>query len=88
MANIDKIVKKMLQRPAEMPFNEIKRILEYFGFTLRTTGSGSSHLIYERENSRPITIVKNKKKVTRWYIKDIVKILTLEEWYEKRRVDE
>ncbi len=83
MANLVKIVGKMLEIPLDMRFKEVDVVLRAFGFTTKQT-SGSSHFVYRKQCCHPITVPKGNNKVKRCYIIKIIDLLNLEEWYEKR----
>ncbi|MCD6521291.1 type II toxin-antitoxin system HicA family toxin [Candidatus Calescamantes bacterium] len=80
MAKIERLVRKMLNKPAEMLFTEVEYVLNYFGF-IKNTPKGGSHFIF-RKGEEYITVPRKKKKVKRGYILRIIEMLNLEEWYE------
>ena len=79
-----KIVDKILKNPKNIAFEELSRLLEGFGFECRQPRSGSSHYIFRRAGSQPISVPKAKP-VNQAYVKQVVKLLNLEEWYEENR---
>ena len=83
MATFVKLVEKLLRRPVEASFEDIVRVLEYFGWELRNVKG--SHFIYCKEGDMPFVVVKQKNKVKRGYIRKLIKILELEEWYETQK---
>jgi len=83
MANLVKIVKKMLEIPSDMRFNKVVVILEAFGYKCGRT-SGSSHFVYRKKGCQSITVPKENNKVKKCYLKKIIFHLNLEEWYEKK----
>ena len=82
MAKLVKIVYKMLCRPADMRFSDIKKVLKSFRWHLVNTDG--SHFIYENDEQPGVTltIVVHKNKVWRYIIDRIIERLNLEEWYE------
>ncbi len=75
----------------EYSYRDIKIILENFGFR-ETTSQGGSHRVFVLENRRKgviygaeqITVPNIKgRKVKRFYVKRIIKILHLQEWYDE-----
>ncbi len=82
MANVKKLVKKMLRLPPEMRFDEVAKVLRWFGWQLDRSTSGS-HFVYGKTGFPSITIPKKHKKAKRGYIRKIIEILNLEEWYEQ-----
>ena len=37
-------------------FNEIKKVLEAYGYTMSAPGSGSSHRVFRKQGCMPITV--------------------------------
>jgi predicted RNA binding protein YcfA (HicA-like mRNA interferase family) len=81
MANLIKIVGKMLGLPSDMLFEEIKVVLRAFGYMPKA--KGSSHVVFRKQGCLPITVPKAKNKVKKCYLKRIIELLNLEEWHEK-----
>jgi predicted RNA binding protein YcfA (HicA-like mRNA interferase family) len=81
VAKIKKIVEKMLRLPPEMRFAEVNIVLEYFDWELINVDG--SHFHYEKSGYPDIVIVQHKKRVKRGYIRAIIEIQNLEEWYEQ-----
>jgi predicted RNA binding protein YcfA (HicA-like mRNA interferase family) len=77
-----KLVEKTLNNPKEVKFEELKRLLEGFGFVCSQPSGGSSHYTFRRPGSYPITVPK-KKPVNQAYVKRVIKQLNLEEWYDE-----
>jgi len=84
MANVKKIIVRMLRLPPEMRFTEVISVLKSFGWRLEKSTPGS-HFIYGKAGFPPITIPKKHKKVKRIYIRRIIARLKLEEWYERNK---
>ena len=88
-----KRVEKLLRYPPEYAFDDLKRILEEFGFHGKAP-RGGSHWIFILEDLKPgvsyetdqITVpIKRGRYVRREYLKKVAKLLNLEEWYEKNK---
>lgn len=70
MANIEKIIEKMKNRPNGIRFNEITKVLEHFGYILiRIKGS---HYHFRSTDGDVITIPHHEP-VKAVYIKDVLK---------------
>ena len=84
MASVKKIVKSFLKRPAqaEYRFSDVIKVLEYFGF--EEDNRFGSHFIYVRRELR-ITVSHHGEKVKYGYIRNIIAILELEEWFENQK---
>lgn len=84
MVKVRKLVEKMLRLPPEMRFDEVTKVLKWFGWQLDRSTPGS-HFVYLKEGFPQITVAKKHKKLKRGYIREIVEILNLEEWYEQNK---
>lgn len=85
MPDIEKLIEKCLFQPESVTnIEDVRRILEYFGYYQGK--SAGSHCIFRKSNCRSIIIPTIKgRHVKREYIKYIAKQLELEVWYEQRR---
>jgi predicted RNA binding protein YcfA (HicA-like mRNA interferase family) len=85
LASVKKIVGKFLREPSEpeFDFEEVKKVLEKFDYKL--SGGSGSHFCFRRKRSPLINIPTHKGKVKKKYVKEMVKILNLGEWYEKNK---
>lgn len=59
--------------PTELRFREVQTILYHFGYELMN--SRGSHFRFKKKNFPSITIVVHNKKVKKWYVKAMAKIL-------------
>lgn len=59
--------------PVELRFSEVQGILYTFGYAL--VNSKGSHFRFKKKGFPSITIVVHAKKVKKWYVKDMCKIL-------------
>lgn len=87
MASIRKIVEKFLRepKPAEFDFKDVRKVLEAFDYEMETKGGGS-HFRFRKKGAPPIIISSHgRRKVDKGYVRDIVKTLNLEGWYEKEK---
>jgi len=78
MSKLEKLIKKLLLRPPDMRFDDIRSILEAFGYQeMRAKGS---HHSFENEQGEVITIPKKGgHKVKKTYIEQVIKLLNLED---------
>ncbi len=74
-----KRIKKLFESPKDVEYDQIKYILQNFGYT-EHKGKGS-HCVFRKKNEYPITIPKHKP-LKRVYIREVIKMLKLEDWYE------
>jgi len=62
----------------------VKILEELFGYECRQPKGGSSHFVFRKKQSNPITVPK-KRPINVVYIKMLIRILDLEAWYEENR---
>ncbi len=74
MSKWEKLLQKLKNLSADIRFEELKRILEYYGYTLDVPRSGSSHFTFRKKGKSIITIPKHKpiKKIYIKIVKDVV----------------
>ncbi len=78
MGTNEKLIEKLLRKPNDMQFDEIKKLLENEGFkNVRTKGS---HFAFKNsETGKRIIIPTHNNIVKKCYIEEIIKILNLED---------
>ena len=59
MSKWDKLLSKILSLSKDMRFQELKRVLEYYGYQMTAPSSGSSHYTFRKPGKNPITIPKH-----------------------------
>lgn len=79
-----KLAVEILRNPKDVGFDELRRLLEGFGYECRQPRGGSSHFIFRKPGSMPISVPKDKP-VNKKYVTQVIDLLNLEEWYEKNR---
>lgn len=74
MSKWEKLLKKLISLSKDMRFNELRKILEYYGYVINVPKSGSSHYTFRKSGKNPITIPKHEpiKKVYVEMVRDIV----------------
>ena len=82
MSQIDKLIAQILCLSQDLRFNEVKKVLELYGYKMFSPHSGSSHYTFRKPNSMPITIPKNEP-IKKVYIKMVKKIIEGDENEEK-----
>lgn len=81
---IIKLAGEILRSPKDVGFEELRRLLESFGYECRQPKGGSSHYVFRKKGSTHISVPKDKP-VNRKYVTEVIELLNLEEWYEKNR---
>ena len=79
-----KLAEQILRNPKDVGSEELHRLLDGFGYDCRQPRGGSSHYIFRKKGSMPISVPKDKP-VNRKYVEQVIDLLNLEEWYEKNR---
>ncbi len=71
MPNIDKILQKMKRQPNGIRFQELVKVLEYNGYTMKSR-KGTSHRQFINSRGDVITI-KDENPLKAVYVKDVLK---------------
>ena len=74
MSKWEKLLQKILSLSRDMRFDELRRVLESYGYEMNAPRSGSSHYTFRKAGCQPITIPKHEpiKKVYVQMVKEIV----------------
>ena len=74
MSKWDKLLAKICALSKELRFDELRKVLESYGYQMYAPRSGSSHYIFHKAGCRPITIPKHEpiKKVYVELVKQVV----------------
>lgn len=74
MSKWDKLLAKVCSLSKELRFEELKKVLESYGYEMKAPKSGSSHYTFRKEGCKPITIPKHEpiKKVYVEMVKEVV----------------
>ena len=83
MSQFDKLINEILSLSKDLRFDEVRKVLEYFGYTMNTPRSGSSHYTFRKEGCMPITIPKHEP-IKRVYVR-MVKEIVEAELHDKER---
>ena len=60
MSKWDKLLSRILSLDKNMRFDELRKVLESYGYTMNAHGSGSSHYTFRKQGKSPITIPKHE----------------------------
>ena len=74
MSKWDKLLSKILSLSKDMRFQELKRVLEYYGYQMTAPSSGSSHYTSRKPGKNPITIPKHEP-IKKIYVEMVRKIV-------------
>ncbi len=73
MSKWDKLLAKICTLSKEVRFDELKKILESYGYQLHMPGSGSSHYTFRKPGCTPITIPRHEP-IKRVYVAMVKKL--------------
>lgn len=76
MGDIDKLVERICRRPPEARFDDVRRLLEAFGWEMRR--QKGSHVTFVKTSRAILVVPKHNEKVKRAYLDDICDQLGLE----------
>lgn len=82
MSKFDKLIKEILSLSKDLRFSELKKVLEYYGYTMESPRSGSSHFTFRKKGCNPITIPKHEP-IKRIYVQKVKEIVEADLYDEK-----
>lgn len=56
MSQFEKLLLRIYLLDKNLRFDELKKVLEYYGYTMKGPASGSSHKTFRKQGKAPITI--------------------------------
>ena len=70
----DKLIVSICNLSKDLRFDELKKVLESYGYVMNTSRSGSSHYTFRKQGCQPITIPKHEpiKKIYVEMVRQIV----------------
>lgn len=74
MSKWDKLLARICSLSKDLRFDELRKVMESYGYVMHSPKGGSSHCTFRKEGCLPITIPKNEpiKKVYVEMVKRIV----------------
>lgn len=74
MSRWDKLLNRILSLSKDMRFDELKKVLESYGYEMNAPKSGSSHYTFRKPGKNPITIPKHEpiKKIYIEMVREVV----------------
>ena len=77
MSKWDKLLQRIRSFSNDLRIEEVRKILEAYGYTMKGSSGGSSHFIFRKPGCAPITIPKHEP-IKTVYIKMIREIVESE----------
>lgn len=74
MSKWDKLLERICNLSKDLRFDELRKVVESYGYIMNAPRSGSSHYTFRKQGCKPITIPKNEpiKKVYVEMVKQII----------------
>lgn len=69
MSRWDKLLTRIYSLSKDLRFEELRKVLEGYGYEMKAPGKGSSHYTFRKPGGQPITIPKHdpiKKCMLKW----------------------
>ena len=60
MSKWDKLLSKIQTLSKDLQFNELRKVLESYGYVMNAPKNGSSHYTFRKPGCQPITIPKHE----------------------------
>lgn len=74
MSKFDKLLERITSLSKDMRFDELRKVLESYGYTMYSPKGGNSHYTFRKPGKMPITIPKHEpiKKVYVQMVKEVI----------------
>ena len=74
MSKFDKLLERITSLSKDMRFDELRKVLENYGYTMHSPKGGSTHYTFRKPGKMPITIPKHEpiKKVYVQMVKEVI----------------
>lgn len=77
MSQWEKLIARIYHLSKDLRFNELRKILESYGYEMNAPKSGSSHYTFRKKGCRPITIPKHEP-IKKIYVEMVRQIIESE----------
>lgn len=78
MSQWDKLIKRIRNLSKDLRFDELRKVLESYGYVMNAPRSGSSHYTFRKIGCVPITVPKHEP-IKRVYVEMVRQIVESEE---------
>ena len=83
MSKFDKLLRKIYTLDKNIRFDELRKILEYYGYRMEGPASGSSHKSFRKKGKSTITIPQHEP-IKRVYVEMVKEIVESENEHEEK----
>ena len=77
MSKWDKLIVRICNLSKDLRFDELKKVLESYGYVMNTPRSSSSHYTFRKQDCQPITIPKHEP-IKKTYVEMVRQIVESE----------
>ena len=77
MSKWDKLILRINKLSKDIRFDELRKVLENYGYVMNTPRTGSSHYTFRKQGCQPITIPKHEP-IKRAYVEMVRQIVESE----------
>lgn len=78
MSQWDKLLMRICSLSKDVRFDELRKVLESYGYEMKGTSSGSSHFTFRKAGCAPITIPKHEP-IKKVYVQMVKAVIESEE---------
>lgn len=78
MSKWDKLIARICGLSKDLRFDELRKVLESYGYELKAPKSGSSHYTFRKSGAIPITIPKHEP-IKKVYVEMVRQVIESEE---------
>lgn len=82
MSKWDKLLARICKLSKDIRFDELRKVLESYGYMMNSPRTGSSHYTFRKQGCQPITIPKNEP-IKRVYVEMVRQVVESEEKHEE-----
>lgn len=82
MSKWDKLLSRILSLSKDVRFDELRKVLESYGYVMTAPKGGSSHYTFRKQGRNPITIPKHEP-IKKVYVEMVREIVEEESLHEK-----
>lgn len=82
MSKWDKLLRRIYNLTKDLRFDELKKVLESYGYIMNSPRGGSSHYTFRKAGCSPITIPKHEP-IKRVYVEMVRQIVESEAKHEE-----